>query len=107
MKTKRTHIGNRGLLAWCDDHLGIIFILPAMAILCLLVIYPLFFNINMSLHKVNMLNFKSSGWDFVGLRNYADVLTDKTILMSLLRTFLFMVVTVAGQVVLGMVGARR
>ena len=93
------------LLGWCDDHLGLVFIVPAMSVLCLLVIYPLGFNINLSLHKVNMLNFKAADWEFVGLKNYFNTLTDKTVLMSLLRTLLFMGVTVAGQLVFGMIGA--
>ena len=95
----------RRFFRFLDDHLGLVFIVPAMLILCLLIVYPLLFNINMSLHKVNMLNFRSSEWDFVGLENYIDVLTDKTVLVSLLRTVAFMVITVIGQVVLGMIGA--
>lgn len=56
------------LFEWCDNHLGLIFIIPAISILCVIVIYPLIFNINMSLHKVNMLNFKSDNWQFVGIK---------------------------------------
>ena len=95
----------RSILEWCDNHLGLIFILPAMAILGLLIIYPLYFNINMSLHKVNMINFKADEWEFVDLKNYIATFSDKTVLLSLLRTFVFMIVTVVGQVVLGMIGA--
>lgn len=95
----------RSVLGWMDDHLGLMFIIPAMAVLCLLVIYPLGFNINMSLHKVNMLNFKAEKWTFVGLSNYINTFKDSTVLMSLLRTFLFMIITVVGQVVFGMIGA--
>lgn len=98
-------IAERSLAGWLDEHLGLIFIIPAMLVLCLLIIYPLFFNINMSVHKVNMLNFKSGGWDFVGLKNYVDTISDRTVLMSLARTFVFMAITVVGQVVLGMIGA--
>lgn len=94
-----------GVISWLDDHLGLVFILPAMAILALLVIYPLLFNINMSLHKVNLLNFRSNDWKFVGLKNYAATFSDKTVIASLLRTALFMVITVVGQVVFGMIGA--
>ena len=97
--------GSRFFLSWIDDHLGIVFIVPAMAILALLVIYPLLFNVNMSLHKVNLLNFKTDKWEFVGLKNYIATLSDKTVLLSLLRTAAFMVITVVGQVVFGMVGA--
>lgn len=93
------------ILSWCDNHLGLLFIIPALIILCVLVIYPLGFNIYMSLHKVNMLNFKASNWDFVGLKNYVRTFTDKTVLLSLLKTALFMIITVVGQIVLGMIGA--
>ena len=71
----------RSILEWCDNHLGLIFILPAMAILGLLIIYPLYFNINMSLHKVNMINFKADEWEFVGLKNY--IANKETILASM------------------------
>lgn len=93
------------MFAWCDNHLGLIFIIPAISILGLLVIYPLIFNINMSMHKVNMLNFKSGNWQFVGLKNYIDAFSDKTVTMSLFRTFIFMLITVVGQVFFGMIGA--
>lgn len=94
-----------GVFGWIDDHLGLIFLIPALVILGMLIIYPLYFNVNMSLHKVNLLNFKASKWKFVGLKNYIDTFTDKTVMISLLRTALFMVITVVGQVVLGMIGA--
>lgn len=98
-------IKQRSIGTFLDDNLGYVFIIPALAILCILVIYPLFFNVNMSLHKVNMLNFKSDNWDYVGLKNYISVFSDSTVLFSLLRTFIFMAITVIGQVVLGLVGA--
>ncbi len=93
------------LLNWFDSHLGILFLLPAMIILCGLIVYPIFFNVNLSLHKVNMLNFNSKNWEFVGLSNYLRALTDSSTLSSLLRTLLFMIITVLGQVVLGFLGA--
>ena len=93
------------LFSWFDDRIHIVFIIPAMAVLLGLVVYPLFFNVNLSLHKVNMLNFTSSNWKFVGLDNFIKTLGDKTVTDALLRTFVFMLVTVTGQLVLGMVGA--
>lgn len=92
-------------LNWVDSHLGIVFLLPAMFILCGLVIYPLVFNVNLSLHKVNILNFNSENWEFVGLSNYIKALTDSSTLSSLFKTFLFMIITVVGQLVLGFLGA--
>lgn len=94
-----------GLGVWCDNHLGVLFTVPALGVLSLLIVYPLFFNANVSLRHVNMLNFRSGDWGFVGLRNYIRALTDKTVLTSLLRTFAFMAITVAGQLVLGFLAA--
>ena len=93
------------LFSWFDDRIHIVFIIPAMAVLLGLVVYPLFFNVNLSLHKVNMLNFTSSNWKFVGLDNFIKTLGDKTVTDALVRTFVFMLVTVSGQLVLGMIGA--
>jgi len=93
------------LFSWFDDRIHIVFIIPAMAVLLGLVVYPLFFNVNLSLHKVNMLNFTSSNWKFVGLDNFIKTLGDKTVTDALVRTFVFMLVTVTGQLVLGMIGA--
>jgi multiple sugar transport system permease protein len=93
------------LFSWFDDRIHIMFIIPAMAVLLGLVVYPLFFNVNLSLHKVNMLNFTSSNWKFVGLDNFIKTLGDKTVTDALVRTFVFMLVTVTGQLVLGMIGA--
>lgn len=93
------------LFSWFDDRIHIVFIIPAMAVLLGLVVYPLFFNVNLSLHKVNMLNFTSSNWKFVGLDNFIKTLGDKTVTDALVRTFVFMLVTVSGQLVLGIIGA--
>jgi len=93
------------LFSWFDDRIHIVFIIPAMAVLLGLVVYPLFFNVNLSLHKVNMLNFTSSNWKFVGLDNFIKTLGDKTVTDALVRTFVFMLGTVSGQLVLGMIGA--
>lgn len=93
------------LFSWFDDRIHIVFIIPAMVVLLGLVVYPLFFNVNLSLHKVNMLNFTSSNWKFVGLDNFIKTLGDKTVTDALVRTFVFMLVTVSGQLVLGMIGA--
>ncbi len=94
-----------GIGKWCDNHIGLLFIIPALIILFGLSLYPILFNVNMSLHKVNMINFRSGDWDFVGLKNYAKIFTDPLFLQSFLRTLLFMILTVVGQLLLGMVGA--
>mgnify|MGYP000866504107 FL=1 len=93
------------LLRFFDKHLNVIFILPAVLLLVGLVIYPLFFNIQLSLHDVDILNFRRGNWDMVGFQNYISVLMDPFMQDAFVRTLKFLVLSVVGQVVLGLIGA--
>lgn len=46
------------------------FALPAVIFITLLMLYPLYYNVNISLYDVNLGNFLSGDWPFVGLHNY-------------------------------------
>ena len=52
------------------------FLLPALLVLAVVVLYPMFSNMVMSLQKVRLL--KSGGNDFVGWANYTKLLTSQT-----------------------------
>lgn len=59
------------------------FVLPAVAFVGLLMLYPLYYNVNLSLYDVNLGNFLSSERPFVGLENYAEALGDPAFWNSL------------------------
>lgn len=82
-----------------------IFVLPAVLLLVGLIVYPLIFNIQLSIHDVDTLNFRRGDWQMVGLRNYVSVLTDPFMQKAFLRTIKFLVFSVAGQLFLGLIGA--
>ena len=52
------------------------FLLPALAVLAVIILYPVISNLVMSLHKVRLL--KGGGDEFVGLYNYTKLLGSRT-----------------------------
>lgn len=51
---------------------GYLFVLPAVLFIGLLMLYPLFYNLNLSLHDVRLDNFLAGERPFVGLQNYVE-----------------------------------
>jgi multiple sugar transport system permease protein len=57
---------------------GYLFVLPALAYIALTMLYPVAYNIRMSLEDVNIRTFLSGDAPFVGLANYRAVIHDPT-----------------------------
>ncbi|MEW6755588.1 MAG: sugar ABC transporter permease [Candidatus Latescibacterota bacterium] len=57
------------------------FLLPAMAILAVIIVYPVFSDLAMSLRKVRLM--KGGGDEFVGLANYVRLLGSATFISSI------------------------
>lgn len=77
------------------------FIGGGLILMCLFVLYPLFRNIQISLFDYNII--KNQTGDFLGLSNYAKLLKDGNWLLALRNTALYALVTVPGQMLLGLV----
>lgn len=82
-------------------QIGYLLILPALTIIGLVSVYPFFETIWYSLHKMQ-LNLPIGGWPYVGLRNYAAVLSSAHFQYSLWITFLFAATFVLVELVFGM-----
>ncbi|MFB7504520.1 carbohydrate ABC transporter permease [Streptomyces broussonetiae] len=78
------------------------FLAPALAYLLLFFGYPIAENIAMSLQRYTATTFYTGAAPFVGLRNYADVVSSDQFPRLLLTTALFTVGSLAGQFVLGL-----
>lgn len=78
---------------------GLLFVLPALATMAALILYPLGFGFGISLFDTNLIR----RWDFVGVDNYVRALTDGAFLQSLQFTVLYAAAVVAGTLVVGMV----
>jgi multiple sugar transport system permease protein len=80
---------------------GFWFIAPAIAFLGVLVVFPMVFLFRTTLYDLTFLNFRA-GAPFIGLENYAELLTDRRLPIAIRNTFLFVFVGVGVQFVLGL-----
>ncbi len=82
-----------------DRLLGIVLLLPALAIISVVTIYPLVRSFWISLHAWNLTR-PAEGHPFLGLANYRNVLLDPTFLSSLRTTLIFVVAAVSLEIIL-------
>jgi len=89
-----------GTLEKKEASLGWKLILPTVIIIGGLIIYPVIYNIFLSFFEVSITPGRPNV--FVGLQNYAEVLTDPGFWRSFGITILFTFLTVTGGIVLGL-----
>lgn len=78
-----------------------LFLTPAFVILLLFLIFPLFWNIYISLHDVSLVNLLK-GWTYVGWENFLDLVEDSNFQTSLKVTLEFVAGSVALQFGIGL-----
>lgn len=83
-----------------EKRAGYVFVLPAILFLLLLVLYPLTYNITMSFRDVTLKTFNAEQ-EFVGLKNYVDVLAMPVVRKAIFNTLFFTVVSLIFQFVIG------
>jgi multiple sugar transport system permease protein len=89
---------NRELTIEQQDNLsGVFFILPALSILVLLVVYPILSGFRISLYNTNLVN----RYNFVGLRYYKELLSRPDFYITVLTTFEISLLVVLGHFVAG------
>ena len=76
------------------------FVGPAVISLLLVGLVPLGFALYTSLHRYQLTNLRSTPW--VGVKNYADVLTDEVFWQAMGRTMHLLLVVLPVQVAIGM-----
>jgi|LSQX01.1.fsa_nt_gb multiple sugar transport system permease protein/N,N'-diacetylchitobiose transport system permease protein len=79
------------------------FLLPALTVILTLCFYPLVYTLWLSLHEFR--GFVRVQANFIGLKNYLSILSDKQILNSFARTAYFVLVSLVVQTSLGFLGA--
>src|SRR5690242_20342659 len=84
-----------------DAVLGLLFVLPAVALIGVFVLYPVVVGADMSVHSVQ---YSVSGPDqkFVGARNYTNVLKSHETLSATLHTLGYWAVTVLVGIGIGL-----
>jgi arabinogalactan oligomer/maltooligosaccharide transport system permease protein len=84
---------------WRRNRLAYLFVLPSIACIFAVIVFPFFYNVVLSLSNMSLSNFRD--WQVVGLRNYAEVFTDPKIWAVCLKTIVWTAVNVAFHVGLG------
>lgn len=77
------------------------FIIPGFILMAMFILYPLIRNIWISFTEFNVI--KNEVVQFVGVKNYIDVIKDKHYLIAFRNTLLYAIVTVPGQMFFGLV----
>lgn len=78
------------------------FILPAILVVGLLLLYPVATSIFYSFTSKHLIKSK---WEFVGLKNYIKVLTDEDFLKAFLTSVKWTVCSLIGQILVGFTAA--
>jgi multiple sugar transport system permease protein len=78
------------------------FLAPVTTYLVVFYAYPLYQNLDLSLHDYTVASFVHGGAPFAGLDNYIAVLRDPTFVPALLHTVMFTAVSIALQFAIGL-----
>ena len=84
------------------DYVRWIFVLPAILIVGILLIYPIFSSLYYSLTTKHLIR---PVYNFIGVQNYIDVLTDPKFFKAFLNSILWTVSSLVGQVFIGFTAA--
>ncbi|MGD8765416.1 MAG: sugar ABC transporter permease [Desulfobacteraceae bacterium] len=88
-------------LAQTESRLGWKLMAPSVAVIVLLIIYPVLYNIYLSFFDVKLTGARA----FIGVANYKSLITDAAFYSSLFTTTIYLVGTVIGTTVLGLLVA--
>ena len=82
-----------------DYQLKMMFIMPTMALLIVMNIFPLLWSLILSFSKYSAIDSKSP--DFIGTRNYTKILSDPNVWRYFTTTAYFVVLAVSAQFIIG------
>ncbi len=97
--TTLDHKSRAASRGWSDITIRNVFVIPTVAFLIIFNVFPLIYSLGFS-----FTDFRASSKaavNFVGLKNYTDVLADPVIWRSFATTLWYVIVSVAGQFVVG------
>ena len=80
------------------------FIVPSCIFLALLTIWPFFYSVYLSLHRVRLTALKRAV--FVGFENYWNLVTDTLFQHALLNTLMLATASIACEIIIGFVVAK-
>ena len=94
---KYRRLGNR------DLNWYLFFVLPGVIYCFFLFAYPIFYNIDMSVHEVTARTLLSDSQEFIGLENYREVFSNPKFPLMVKNTFVFTFFSIVFQFLIGFV----
>jgi multiple sugar transport system permease protein len=85
-------------LRWSRQITGYLFLAPALSLLTLAIIYPLFSTFRLSFTEISPRDYRVT---FVGLKHYAEILQDGTLRRGVLNTVIFTVASLVLHLLTG------
>lgn len=101
-ETGRGRPPGRGIAAWLDERLAILFLIPGLACLSAVILYPVAYNAIVGFTNASLM---FPGWRFIGAANFAATLVDPLFWRATVNTLVWTAFSVAGQLLLGLVAA--
>jgi arabinogalactan oligomer/maltooligosaccharide transport system permease protein len=82
-----------------QNRLAYLFVMPALAVLGLVVVYPFLYNFVVSFSNMNLRNFHN--WHLIGAGNYINVFSDSDFWYYFVKTVLWTVLNLVAHVTIG------
>lgn len=87
------------MVKWIDKNMRWIFILPCIFFVVMMIAIPLLYNLGLSFTKWSMSSIDPP--KFIGFENYTQLFSEERFWNAVLRTFIFVVIALAAQTLLG------
>lgn len=84
-----------------NEKVGYLYVMPAVIFIIIFVVYPIGYNLLISLQKYDISTFQNGLKEFIGLANYKSIFSDELFLKSVSNTFLFTIVCIVFQLGIG------
>lgn len=84
-----------------NENVGYLYVLPAVVFILLFVVYPIGYNILISLQKYDISTFQNGVKEFIGLENYKSIFADQLFIKSVQNTFVYTIVCIIFQLGIG------
>ncbi|MCL4386613.1 MAG: sugar ABC transporter permease [Actinobacteria bacterium] len=85
-----------------DSRRGLLLILPGILFFSLFFLYPIIYSVKLSLTDASFFNL-IKGPEFIGLKNYKELIFEAKFFLPLLKTFLFILTSVPLKIIFALI----
>lgn len=84
-----------------NEQVGYLYVLPAVIFIVIFVIYPIAYNVLISLQKYDISTFQNGAKEFIGFTNYQSIFKDELFLKAVANTFIYTIICIIFQLGIG------